>query len=639
MSESIFPNFVPETIFFVPHQDDEVLTCGAGIIKELERTKGKVAVVLCTDGRNCTTRLRLNNGKSCAELNDAHVYEIDAETYGKLRDVEFIESCVALGVPREAVHLASMRMEDGATTVSGMRNIMESYLRVYPDIKICTHAYIEPIDKSCKVTLDEIPASLRAIEHLGKRENGGKYWGPQHADHRNCADAAIALYREGLVSDVELYVEFYHLAQFRKSYPEVRLISHALFGDYAERLRKAVSEYCVWDPENQRYALGFHSAKKELKFMESNVVGFSYRPNISDGVSDLLPLWPDEFDEREAADGYAVFFDAFIKDTPNCFIEFSNFVHKHYGNPNRLESPAVIEYVDGDPAAMQWFMGMPFLVGGEEILIAHGADFASTKKGSGFPVIRVVGKGKKLLAEQGIPFRIGAPNDRGLAVASKFGYQLIGGFHQYALDLRKKVSAPEALSVEDWTALFLQGKKACQDPVVDVLVGSSCIFDEADYALMNADEPYMKSKKSDSFYRRHIDGLIGREFVYCKALDSDGRMQAYLVAEVKKSVVRVVDWDTFCEDQHRAAVFAKLLAQCAMKTPSIHVSHVNPMLGEHELFESLGFSLKLDFEGVPVPNRLCIMPCIDDVDPFYYDFANWKLRELDRDYFLNSNPA
>ena len=48
-------------IYFIPHQDDELLSMGVDICDSLKKRKN-VHIVLCTDGSGSSVRKRLNNG-------------------------------------------------------------------------------------------------------------------------------------------------------------------------------------------------------------------------------------------------------------------------------------------------------------------------------------------------------------------------------------------------------------------------------------------------------------------------------------------------------------------------------------------------------------------------------------------------
>ncbi|MEG0504301.1 MAG: HAD-IIIC family phosphatase [Raoultibacter sp.] len=272
-----------EVLAFVPHQDDEVLTLGVGIAGALRKTKGRVAVILCTDGTNCETRLWLNDGKSCSDLNDLHHYEFSKEEYGLLRDEEFIESCKTLGVPESAIRFVASRAVDGCLSVEGARNAIMSYIRLYPGAMVLTHAPIEPVEDMSAINIaDSEPGGTSSDEHLIKHPDGTWEWAPQHRDHRVLGQATLELYREGLIGVPELFVEFYHRQQFTTRFPHAALALRCPDESDAVCVENAVRSYGIWDPNRRRFALGLHSARGELTSIGQRPVGYSCLP-VLDG--------------------------------------------------------------------------------------------------------------------------------------------------------------------------------------------------------------------------------------------------------------------------------------------------------------------------------------------------------------------
>lgn len=348
-----------------------------------------------------------------------------------------------------------------------------------------------------------------------------------------------------------------------------------------------------------------------------------------------------EKQRKAAVDGYAVFFDAFIRNDPQRFIDFSNFTSKHYENPWLLEDPAVIEYVGDAPAAMVWFMGMPLLHQGKEFLCAHGADYGSTAKGHGLPALRALVRGRECLAKQGIPFRFGAPSDHAFSVASKLGYELVGEFHEYGLTFpqeSKSDNSPDHRERQLRERAGLSGEGAGQ---VTVTTSLTCPFTEDDYTRMNASDKLVKVLRSSRYYSWRIGTLHGRTFAYCRA-DKNGDLAGYLLLEVRDGHARIVDWDVLGKPGQQADALAALLAAASQYAPSLIVTHINTVRGEEKLFERFSFRRMGDVSGKPYVNRLCIMPSsgdINTVDATFCDFSRWKLREIDRDYFMNCNPV
>lgn len=273
-----------DTIFLVPHQDDEVLAFGVGIV-EATLLGQNVAVALLSDGSACPTRLTLANGGSCPDIGDRHCYTIDQPHYGRLRDREFADACVAMGVAPENVWFANPRQPDGGMTFEDTRAYIATLLERFPNAHFCTHAVIEP-PADLALPPSATRNSVNELESLGGSDASGLTWHPQHKDHRTLASAALSLYQEGAIASLEAFVEFYHLAQFRHSYPDVDLVSHVVAQEEQRRIHDAIEAYAVWSPEQERYALGLHSARKQLRFQQRHPRGFSFVPVRGNSVED-----------------------------------------------------------------------------------------------------------------------------------------------------------------------------------------------------------------------------------------------------------------------------------------------------------------------------------------------------------------
>ncbi len=277
------------TVFFIPHQDDELITMGVAIARCADN--GRPVCVLFTDGRNCDTRSILSDGGCCPDLNDSHQYKFDAIEYGKLRDVEFAECCKALGVDDDDIIIDPSRVEDGTATVEAVKTMMVEALGKYPGARLATHLPIDDVlrvDSSLEVFLDNEEATafnsessmpLSAIsaksgpsfrlEHVWPDGNRMK-WATQHGDHSAAGKAALELLKEGEVHEVLLLIEPYHLAQFlskRKKSLCGAYDVQTLLANEKEfvALNDAIDEYSKWHPEDNRFALGLHSARKELE--------------------------------------------------------------------------------------------------------------------------------------------------------------------------------------------------------------------------------------------------------------------------------------------------------------------------------------------------------------------------------------
>ena len=212
---------------FVPHQDDELLTMGAAI-SQYSAAGYDVHVVLCTDGSSSYVRTLLSNGEGCDLHSGTHSYALSRAEFSAARDSEFVDSCEALGVSANNIHIESSRAVDGSLSEDEARDIIASYLSLYPGAEVWTTSSL-----------------------VGDGQN---------VDHRTLGYAAERLRDEGLVSDHKYFVEPYLISSFARSNPDVLLGKLAASDeDLRMEVTDATQSYCLWDPSRGRYAIGCHS--------------------------------------------------------------------------------------------------------------------------------------------------------------------------------------------------------------------------------------------------------------------------------------------------------------------------------------------------------------------------------------------
>lgn len=219
-------------LFFAPHQDDELLTLGA-YAQHVIAEGADAHVVLCSDGAKSCVREVLADGQSCGKHDGVHAFELDEGAFSDARDREFLSSCQAIGFRPSRIHFAPKRAVDGCLSQEEALDIIQWFLAISPHAEVCT---ISPL--------------------VGES---------QHRDHRHLGEAALELYRKGRIRSLNLFVEPYCLDAFRQENPGIELASEtASSPESARKLADAISQYCLWEPENKRYAIGYHSVTGEF---------------------------------------------------------------------------------------------------------------------------------------------------------------------------------------------------------------------------------------------------------------------------------------------------------------------------------------------------------------------------------------
>lgn len=107
-------------VFFVPHQDDEILSQGASIQQHVAAGRD-VNIVLMTDGQASGARetIRTERGISLSE-----------SAFSKARDREFLDCLSRLGIPQSKVYFENLK--DGGVTRVRTKEIFRDYITKFP---------------------------------------------------------------------------------------------------------------------------------------------------------------------------------------------------------------------------------------------------------------------------------------------------------------------------------------------------------------------------------------------------------------------------------------------------------------------------------------------------------------------------
>ncbi|MBR6608648.1 MAG: PIG-L family deacetylase [Oscillospiraceae bacterium] len=221
-------------IYFAPHQDDELLSMGVDICNSIKKGKD-VHVVLCTDGSSSGVKNILKNGKTCKKHSGEHIYDLTVEQFIKARDDEFIASCLALGVKKENIHIPDVRGKDGALDLNTAQTIIRHFLK--------------EIDK-------------KAVICTISQNNGPK----QHRDHKTLGRAVENLTNWGEIRKRKLFVEPYHYRQVKDNARLIPIEPEVLIATSSakDNINNAINAYSYWNPQEKRYAVGYHSVTNEF---------------------------------------------------------------------------------------------------------------------------------------------------------------------------------------------------------------------------------------------------------------------------------------------------------------------------------------------------------------------------------------
>lgn len=213
-------------LFVAAHQDDETLTMGAAISNHVDAGHD-VHVAFVADGGSSGIRAQLGMTRT---------------KFVAARDDEGRRACRALGVPAANVHFPRLAERDGELTAARARDVIEELLTLLPGARVKTH-------------------TNRAVAG-------------RHPDHVAVGQAAIDLHAAGAITDLRLYVEPYHLADYKAAYPNPGS-EHA---NTPVRVRAAVAEYRRDDPAAGMWGIADRSVPSLLTLVETNPTSYVHVP-------------------------------------------------------------------------------------------------------------------------------------------------------------------------------------------------------------------------------------------------------------------------------------------------------------------------------------------------------------------------
>lgn len=243
-------------LYFVPHQDDEILSLGIDIRNELSRGR-KVHIVLMTDGENSEARDLLNgeydreskfaslagvkikcglhNVYHDARLEGFQFNHLSFEQFSNLRTNEFQRALAALGVPKEDIHIESLHSAN--INKEGVEEIVKKYIAQYPN------------------------ADVRSLS-----------WFDGHPTHSLIGQTIQSMEKSGVIQryQVKFYLSIFTDRFYSIQNPmEVQKVVLENDKD-TTLLLNAANEYKKYDPRNGFYAIGYHSVSSQFEALINN---------------------------------------------------------------------------------------------------------------------------------------------------------------------------------------------------------------------------------------------------------------------------------------------------------------------------------------------------------------------------------
>lgn len=225
------------TLYFAPHQDDELIVLGVDLCRNAREQADSIHVYLCTDGSASCVRGSLCNGAfDCTLHEEPHCYNLTVDEFIAARDREYRLSCAAMGVPEENIHISPLRKPD-------------------------QHLSLNDAEQIILDALSQVPAgetvSVRTLSPCYPHRK-------QQDDHKNLGLAASKLFREGKFQELVLILEYEAMEDCFQRFPETNFAEIRADDDDFKKLTAAAAAYRRWDPENGFFAVGYHSVQGEF---------------------------------------------------------------------------------------------------------------------------------------------------------------------------------------------------------------------------------------------------------------------------------------------------------------------------------------------------------------------------------------
>lgn len=215
-------------VFFLPHQDDEMVLAGS-IANYVEQGK-EVKVVMMTDGGASEVRQEL--------INEGYNY-LTRTVFVARRNEEFFQTMLKLGVKQENILFANPGGKSGTKNPK------------YRDTRLSKEHALAVMNKFYKLWGEGV-----YVTTAGSADNSAY----PHPDH----EALELALKELPVKEKYFYTDHVDKGD---------VVSLPI--DILEKKQRALDEYFVWEPQKRRFAIGARSVAERLQFWQNHP--FEYR--------------------------------------------------------------------------------------------------------------------------------------------------------------------------------------------------------------------------------------------------------------------------------------------------------------------------------------------------------------------------
>lgn len=338
-------------------------------------------------------------------------------------------------------------------------------------------------------------------------------------------------------------------------------------------------------------------------------------------------------ERRLAEDSASIFSSIWRPVTVECVI------YKHFANPERVENPVFIEYVDGEPAGQNNLMGCTLVVNGESFhaVQANDAAILPEYRGPG----RLMGLYRNSYRDiKDLDIVFGLPNTQSFPTLKVMRWERLVDFDEFSLP----VSAVKILGYKHGFPYpnFLNelSKKVLARKLTNRLDASyvmgqfeTCPFSQEDIHEINCTSRIMVRRSVDYFVWKIDDNMAGNFFYL--TIRKEEKLLAYLIVRVTPvpygTAHSIVDWWVSEAQDKDAGLSAlrSLLGIVATQSDALQIPYINSASPEVEFFEKLGFNKHPMNSPLMLTRVSACTKCLDLAG------SDWVFNLIDTDLILN----
>lgn len=223
-------------VFYVPHQDDETLFMSSVIINAIDDNIETI-IVCVTDGSKSKAIDTINK-----YLENEDLPQIDSHEFVVARNEELLSATSFMGVEEENVYF--MNQIDADLNYHDIENLVKKFENKYRN---ATHITLIG-DVFCSTEEEKLT----------------------HMDHRLIGNVVYNMVKSKKIDSAK----FISYIEKKENTKKINLKS-----SQKKRYQNAMESYGVWDPQNDKYSIGYISVGKLFDFHKNNPVNEYYEVN------------------------------------------------------------------------------------------------------------------------------------------------------------------------------------------------------------------------------------------------------------------------------------------------------------------------------------------------------------------------